>query len=932
MTQLHRIIYDLSSSSQNLHFQREFLNSYFNPKIDDAINSYHEHIKKMQKVALNDYQFIVERTDRFYQRKVRNLRKTYDEEIETLKSESIIKINELDEQEALTIQTSKELITHLSNFEMNYEQFVEMIKREIQESISQEIQRSDNEIILELEKWKAREEKHIQNSEKHMEEMLISHKILIKQIYDSNRTPTLNLQSFISKMKDIGRYICNSRNVFMSISSYQAQQLSKLKNDIAQLIREMTYLVNKNQNELKNQENIINSQEPKYLHQMNQLNELFNKKKCSFHEEVEKIENQLNLLISKLKEEYNQKMQSLSINNSDNESQIAILLKQLEDSFTVYKQSLENSKKKSEEQIMNLQNAISRENENNLMELDRMNQDFVDLVNNHKSEICSISNTYNCDKNVLLKQFANRLEQKKEYLMNCVSEDLDTIRKTQMVLQESQSEIEIIKSNQSQELLLLDRSDNNELSLIKSENQNALHALDIQLKSKFDCLKLSSEQMISDLIKKHENEKAELIALLEDKHKNHLESIQNIGDFAYEIDELKKEYSEQHRKLLDESKNMVPFIVNNDAFADMNFFIKDLQSELEDHIAMVNSNRRCLNLDWEQKLQNEYQRIGQPHQVPQNTRARNQSIQSYKQQIAKAKQNRDDIISKLKAELSQLHNCHTQESSIKSNLDHDNITIDQNEELVIQLDEITDQSNRQIEEANQTTLTQKKLLNDEISPEIKNINDKIKSVIESTQERTVAFQKTLEQLNSTLISNRSDFMRVLQDVKAQQNHLLDQMKCEFLKNQHLLLAKCQEQNNRNQRNADAYQAEENEQFKQLNEQLKRKEMECLQAKSDLDKQRIMLRDNLLKRINDTKGNTEIVVKKVTDTRNVDTRIDLLEKQLHVKSILLNNSIRELMEYKSMYASQDKLPTKNFPGNPDIGIRQFKQMRANIDVI
>ena len=302
LTQLHRIIYDLSSSSQNLNFQREFLNSYFNPKIDDAINSYHEHIKKMQKVALDDYQFIVERTDRFYQRKVRNLRKTYDEEIETLKSESILKINELDEQKALTIQTSNELITHLSNLEMNYEQFVEMIKKEIQASISQEIQRGDNEITLELEKWKAREEKHIQDSEKHMEEMLSSHQILIKQIYDSNRIPTLNLQTFISKMKDIGRYICDSRNVFKSISSYQAQQLSKFKNDITQLIREMTYLVNKNQNELKNQENIINSQEPKYLDQINQLNELFKKKKCLFHEEVEQIEKQLTLLISKLKD------------------------------------------------------------------------------------------------------------------------------------------------------------------------------------------------------------------------------------------------------------------------------------------------------------------------------------------------------------------------------------------------------------------------------------------------------------------------------------------------------------------------------------------------------------------------------------------------------------------------------------------------------
>ena len=59
--------------SSEVNLQRKFIQDFFNKQIDYSISIYRKQVKKLQDSSVDDYKFIVERTDRFYQRKYQKL-------------------------------------------------------------------------------------------------------------------------------------------------------------------------------------------------------------------------------------------------------------------------------------------------------------------------------------------------------------------------------------------------------------------------------------------------------------------------------------------------------------------------------------------------------------------------------------------------------------------------------------------------------------------------------------------------------------------------------------------------------------------------------------------------------------------------------------------------------------------------------------------
>jgi hypothetical protein len=67
--QLHLIAVKLEGYRADLMFERDFIRNFFNPRIEKALITYRDHITKMQQTSIEDYEFILDRTKRFYDRK-----------------------------------------------------------------------------------------------------------------------------------------------------------------------------------------------------------------------------------------------------------------------------------------------------------------------------------------------------------------------------------------------------------------------------------------------------------------------------------------------------------------------------------------------------------------------------------------------------------------------------------------------------------------------------------------------------------------------------------------------------------------------------------------------------------------------------------------------------------------------------------------------
>lgn len=924
MIQLHRIIFELQSTSEHLKFQKEFICDFFNPRIDNAINAYREHMSKMQKVALEDYDFIIDRTDRFYQRKYQNLLKSYSEEVDSLRNSSITAVNELDNEKQNALQLLSQFRNKIIIFEKDSQKEIEGRLNKFKFLVDKTKEEGEIKFKTEMSNLQLREQKFISESEQKHKKMMEDHLLLIELIKSGFIPPKLNISTIKSKIKDIKKCISGYKSNLQSLQTYALKQISVNRNKINQLIKDLKLLMMKNQDEQISIQKVLDSQNSEFGKIIQQLKQNFDLIKQQYLLEIEQKLNELNSLKIQLQKEYDDRKNGLSQNDLDDEMQLSNLKKALDEELQSIMSSFENERKKMIQKVEDLQKQIELFIVQSEELINQLKNQLTELIEAHKSEIDDYKSTFNKEKEELLKSFEKELRETIEQFKKSTDENTESEAQLKLTIKELENEKENLKTIHEQQINEFDGKTAQELNDIQNETNEKVSTLENQIESMLDDYSKSLDNEILETIEDNEKKKSELIQNLTNQYESEMTMIRESGYSKAAYEHLLKKYQDEHLKLVEQLKQMVPFVITDDMFANMLLVINDLEKELQDHMIIASSQKRCINLEGEKKYDDLQKKITNLQQKTQNSRARNQTIQSIKIHIARAIKTKEETLSQLNNEYSQLF----VSNRIRTRY---NINDDEINKLNDKLSEVIKDSENSISEALSLTEQKKKSLCDEFSSQIQILNDEIKNVVSLTQQQNSFYQIKMNELNNTSNINKMNYNQSYENSVNYYLNVFDNMKRNFLESEHVLRLQIKDQSFQNSRNHDSYRSNELEEHRKHVKSLN--ETEEQNNEYLLNKQKI--KDDMLSKINDFQSRKGIIVRKANDVQPQSPekdKIEKLEHQLKVITNKLNVSLQDLIECKNIYMNQEKKINQSFKGNQETGSIKLKQNCVNYDVI
>ncbi|OHS97249.1 hypothetical protein TRFO_09494 [Tritrichomonas foetus] len=938
LIQLQRIIYDLSSKSDNYDFQRKFLHDYFNPRIDNAINTYRDHISKMQKTSYDDYDFIVDRTDRFYQRKIRNLNKSHTEEIQKMQDETTNIVDELDQEKMTALETIKKLSYQIDSMNKQFNKMVDDIQNSLKVCIENTRMKGEKELKEEIEKTTLRDQKFIEDSEKHCQDLADEHKLMIEKIKNGYNPPTINIQTIISKTREIKRDINDGKRNVISMMSYLSDQMKQHKNNVKQLVQQMkdmrhndydkiNELQNKMRHELKEQDAIISALKTK-------LNDLRKQQ----IEEIEKQNNLLSSLKTELDEEFENKKKNLNANNLNFESQIAVLKKSFDDKKKVILLTFGKRKKEIQMRIDEIMTQIEEEEK----KFETQKKEFVSqlswsLQQSYKTEVRSFQMVFMKNKETMKKEYEDQIKKLKEKILNSKNSDEKAVANAENEFTELNSQKEKMIENHQIFICEFDNNEYEEIKKIENEKNEKIEILHQQIDSMLSKEKEDNYTRIEQIKAENERKKQQLLKDKNNQYNNEMDIIKSKGFSRDEYLKMEQKYQNEYQRLIEDSQNMTPFIVNEDMFTYMTHVITDLENELEDHKIMVSSQSRLISHDYQDKIDQENLRFNNLQNRRAPSRARNQVIQSLKTQISNTIKEKEDKIYQLQIILAGFTSINSPSKKRNNTIkdEEDNIEYkNQINELHNLLNDIMIQQRMSIEKIKNEIMDEKNEIESEHSRLIKNIQTKICAVKESLKQQNSFFEEKNRQLNNTLQMNKMIYTKTYEETKRNGKCEAERMKAEFIEKEHLLKKKCSEQAFQNSRNNDSYKAKEQEEYqkhtKSLNDHEDQMKRFIISQRKKVDD----LKREIKHRMDDMQVKKGIIVRKAGErpSRSCDLeRIERLEQQLSIKTNQLRNSIQDMSEYRTLYVAQEKVINQHFGGMPDVGILQMNQRRPNISV-
>ena len=937
--QLQRIIYDLMSRSENLEFQRKFLHEFFNPKIDNAINTYREHINKMQKTSFSDYDFIVERTDRFYQRKMKNMLNDYNDNITKYKNQSVYSADELDKTKEYTLSIIKELNNLIKTLENDLVKIVEYSKSEMKRKIDEIQTNGKKELEEEIKKNEERDKRFILDSERHCKQMEEEHQLMIQKITNGYTPPKIDIQLLIAKKNEIKRILYDGQVKMNSLKNFSMNNLNLIKNKISQLIKEMTILQHNNNDSLNVQQKIYNDLLSKFLSEIEELNKKIQEISLKHQTERGQLEKEYQNLIKLLQNEYQTKKNNLNQNCYTNESQIKLLIKSLYENRKTIKISLEEKQKQEHERLEGIQK-----------EIDESIQKFKDEINtfvgelsiqklNHKNQVKSYQLTFISNREKFTKTYNEEISSLKNKLLKAKNISGQEIKNAQNDINQLQKERNDLLDRNRTVMDEFNVNEKDEIDKLMDEREKKINTLNQQISNMLEKEKNDIGAKINKVMEENKRKKDELIKRLQNKYENEMNLIKDAGYSKVDYNNLLKEFQNLHSRLSDESDHMVPFVIDDDVFARMLLVIKDLENELEDHKRMTATQRSLLNNDWEETIKKENSRFNAQNSMRPPSRARNQVIQSLKCQIALIQKTKKEEIEKLKKVLDEALHAHHQfcnnynvKIDDEDDTEYDNIV----KRLHNEYSALLNNQKNLVDDMNAQYDNKLSDLEKEHESQMKAIETKSCAVRESISQQISFFENKSKELTNTLNKNQMVYAQAYEESKRNSKCEYDRSKAEFIENEHLLQKKCKEQSFQNSRNHDSYHADELKQRNRLESIFKEKndnnEIYIDRQKKKIDE----LKTEIKKRMDEMYVKKSIIVRKAGErtSRACDLdRIERLERQLSIQTNQLKSSLNEISDYRTLYVSQEKAINQHFGGMPEIGIFQMNQRRnSNITVI
>lgn len=894
--QLQHLIYELSSASEELNLQRIFIQDWYNQRIDHALSVYRNQIDKLQKTSVEDFKFIVERTDRFYQRKIKNLKNEEEENIQKVQNDLNLSNNNASEDD---INNIKNLISSISdqleNETKEFEKNIELNKQMLINQINEEKAKGD-QIILDY--LKETEEKcnlyEVQFNEK-VKNMEIQHEIELNAIQNEFGPFSNNLNTNDYQKVELFLY----QNQISDLKLQFQNELNRIKAQISQEIEQI-----RTENEIyKNQYLELNNQieNNEYDQIISEFKTDFDKIKKENITQLNNLKNSYEELIKKNQSEI-ETLKITATHNQQNEgSSLDFLRNQLNSTFELVQQRIIKEQQKYQTDFALYEDSI-RDNEKQFSE--QCLQLKKELSNNkiqYQRVVVSTQKSFLMEKEALLTTFKESIAKIKNDFFLLQTNQNQTEIDYRSNLNNLKIEKELEMQTNLKQISDFDSNFQSELEIIKNQYEADLDSYRKEMSELLEKDNLDNHCRIEELDQKHKEAIENFKKSKENENTKQIELISGQGYSKSEYEEIDSNYQKEYESLqnqLQESRIIMP---ESDSFKNMLRVISDLQTEKADHETINLSRKNCLNGEWNDKIENENKRHSQAlSKLVINPRLRDEAKRRLKHKIETVQKEKNDSISHLNQVLADLQ----KKRNVFQDLD------DEIEKLQSILDRLPSVNEETIQKAikDRDDLIKDTKLKIDQYPMIMNSRKKDAGFLINGQ-KTIYSEKTRkinESHNAFMKKNEKAYKSEIKQHQTKANNLrteFQQQKSGLENEIHSIQEKV------HQKISESLTQEMRDQWTQQRADL---DSQLMNLRNKYEAQLLQLRnekEEIIQKYDKMwKDKLDIKMKLMKMAENWTVRspdIDILEKELQNLTIQLTKSTNSLKKYKMMYMDQEK---------------------------
>ena len=928
LVQLQRIIYDLSFSLNELILRRDFIIDWFNQRIDKSISVYRDHIIKIQKGSVQDFSFIVERTERFYKRKYENFKKELAENIGNIEKTNAESENKIQNECSLLNQQIKELNEFINNQQVKINELIELEIEDINKNVKKMTEKGKAEMKKVEIEYKSKSEELNNQSDLRIQELTKKHSEQLEAIKTSfsNKNPGLSFQYqklndefYKKKLADV----LNEYKVFLSdIKQRINDELLQYKNNFDRNKLEKE----KFQDDLKNKSNEMLKI---YKDQQNQK-VLFNKdRKIEYDQQLKNFQS----LVESFQKKINDKQQKMLHDSQNDNSTLNYLKQSFKASTDILRKKIAAEQNKKTEQYQKLKKELEDEGYFHKNELEKLNKEKSAQKIQNRSIVDSYQKSFFQVKDSQMKQNLNEI--------NLLNEKISKIKNDKGNAIDEYSSI--LKNLNSQKNQLL-KHNHNVICEFESKFEFQMNQLNTEMLEKIDKLKNQISEMLNkeilshskkiETVKSENNQKLNSFKSAKEKeHDQTLELIRSCGYSKAEYQKIDQEYKKEYEKLQSQFDTGIVIVPESDVFKNMLNVIKDLKAEKIDHETINQSRKNCINVEFQEKIDKENKQFSERvkrFSLSTSPRARDQAKKAIQMKIDNIRNQKLEQIDKLTKEYNSIISNKAIPLNAKE-LESDANQI-QEMNLIHSLQQAKEEQSTQIEQASLNYQSEIQKIFQQLDQAQKSIYQNKEKVQDMCFNQNRKYDKESQNLNDVLTEEHQKFMDQAIKIKNEQKSKVSSLKQKHFNEREILQSKINELKQKIKQNyvspeefektREAWTKQRTEldcRFSIIKGKFKGEIEELRQKKEEISKsfdkrwQEIFERKSKLALINSNKP-----------SRTSDLElIEKLEGKLKILTSQLMNAVNDIKKYKNIYIAQEKQINKKFGGIPDVGILHQK---------
>lgn len=613
LSQLMKVIQFFQSQLSEQRYQKDYLNNYFNPLINETLDGYRSFAAKsseeVQKIAV----VVNEKIEKQFKEKILTLQSDHKAYVDANRS-NLSKFESKIESDAQDIikaieELNNQFLKEQDAFSKKADQFPQDLEKILQsenDKFKNEMDELDKESKRRLDELKA-------TTKKNLEELEQQHKKDMDELKNNN-DPNNKKSSAISKKVTALKQ--KAQTLKETMESYR-QNIGDLQNQNQKHLRELRERIKAESNELSNYEKEQRSKldmqkekikllQEEYSNKLETQQNILKSNQEMHKESISEARNNAKKEVDEMKIKFSDESQRLRNQYDDLDAAFQDLVKKYEEELNKVKQKHENFITQSNAKLKDKSNEIEvmiQENQQETQKLENelklLSQEFEDKKSKenakHEENIKKENERYeNKKKEILSKQDASSQGMENE-----------TREKTRQ-LNEILSKIDSLRQQFDKEISDYEEETKNLCENQSIENDQKFVAFSDEQKEKIEELKTNNQLEIVEMINNNNHEKENILMKLSEEYQKTIDDIRENGLSKTEIPEFVAKYKEIFDKENLKLNGMGE--LPEEDFSNLDNEIKMLEMKLDDQARKDAAEKQEIISQFEQKTIEENER------------------------------------------------------------------------------------------------------------------------------------------------------------------------------------------------------------------------------------------------------------------------------------------------------------------------------------